>query len=70
LGLAGISNVMPLEYDKYAGRGSVVAPHTTYLAAICTPMDHLGVGTSEPAQPLASQPSRPLSTAPATSPAG
>jgi len=36
LGLAGIRNVMPLEYDKYARRGAVMGPETGYVASICT----------------------------------
>jgi cytochrome o ubiquinol oxidase subunit 2 len=33
LGLAGINNVMPLVYDKYARRGS--GPMRAYVAALC-----------------------------------
>jgi len=36
LGLAGINNVHPLEYDKYRRRGAIFAPPTTYVARICT----------------------------------
>jgi cytochrome o ubiquinol oxidase subunit 2 len=44
LGVAGIRNVMPLEYDKYASRGAVMAPEPSYVASICTPTDPLGAG--------------------------
>ena len=35
LGLAGISNVLPLQYDKYARRGTIFGPMTTAVASIC-----------------------------------
>ncbi|MFC5067935.1 ubiquinol oxidase subunit II [Flaviflagellibacter deserti] len=35
LGMAGVNNVLPLTYDKYARRGSVLGPEQTYVAAIC-----------------------------------
>jgi len=38
LGLAGINNVLPLEYDKYARRGAL-GPEATYVAGLCDP-DH------------------------------
>jgi cytochrome o ubiquinol oxidase subunit 2 len=35
LGLAGIRDEMPLEYDKYARRGAVLAPEQGFVASIC-----------------------------------
>jgi cytochrome o ubiquinol oxidase subunit 2 len=35
LGLAGIANVMPLEYDKYARRGTIFGPQPTSVASLC-----------------------------------
>jgi cytochrome o ubiquinol oxidase subunit 2 len=35
LGLAGINNLMPLEYDKYARRGGVLGTEASYLASLC-----------------------------------
>ena len=35
LGLAGINNLMPLEYDKYARRGGVFSTEASYLASLC-----------------------------------
>ncbi|MBZ9938931.1 ubiquinol oxidase subunit II [Mesorhizobium sp. BR1-1-16] len=37
LGMAGIYNVLPLEYDKYRRRGSVLGTEPGYVASICTP---------------------------------
>jgi len=36
LGLAGVRNTLPLEYDKYARRGAVFGPRPSYVAGICT----------------------------------
>ena len=36
LGLAGVQNVMPLEYDKYTRRGAVLSPAKTFVASVCT----------------------------------
>jgi cytochrome o ubiquinol oxidase subunit 2 len=35
LGMAGIGNLMPLAYDKYARRGSAFGPAPAYVAGIC-----------------------------------
>jgi len=35
LGLAGINNVLPLQYDKYARRGTAFGPMSTAVASIC-----------------------------------
>jgi cytochrome o ubiquinol oxidase subunit 2 len=35
LGLAGLKNMLPLAYDKYARRGAVFGPEPTYVAGIC-----------------------------------
>ncbi|SHF66073.1 cytochrome o ubiquinol oxidase subunit 2 [Kaistia soli DSM 19436] len=37
LGMAGVYNVLPLEYDKYRRRGSVLGAEPGYVASICTP---------------------------------
>lgn len=48
LGLAGIRNVLPLEYDKYARRGSTVfGPKKTPVASICTKTNPEGVDLDE-----------------------
>jgi cytochrome o ubiquinol oxidase subunit II len=52
LGLAGINNVLPLEYDKYARRGAL-GPETTYVTSLCDPAHPMGV-TAE-AAPVAPQ---------------
>ncbi len=36
LGLEGAYNTLPLEYDKYARRGSILGPRPSYVATICT----------------------------------
>jgi cytochrome o ubiquinol oxidase subunit 2 len=36
LGMAGIDNVRPLEYDKYARRGSIFGPAPSFVAGLCT----------------------------------
>jgi cytochrome o ubiquinol oxidase subunit 2 len=36
LGLAGVRNTLPLEYDKYARRGAVFGSQPSYVASICT----------------------------------
>ena len=54
LGLAGIRNVLPLEYDKYARRGSTVfGPKKTPIASICTKTDPQGADLDEtPPKPV------------------
>jgi cytochrome o ubiquinol oxidase subunit 2 len=39
LGLAGLRNLLPLQYDKYARRGTTPDAPRTYVASICTPDD-------------------------------
>ncbi len=39
LGMAGIHNVLALEYDKRARRGSEAEPARRFVAAVCTPTD-------------------------------
>lgn len=41
LGLAGINNTLPLQYDKFARRGAVFGPERGFVAAICTPEEAL-----------------------------
>ncbi len=36
LGLEGAYNTLPLEYDKYARRGSILGLRPSYVATICT----------------------------------
>jgi len=36
LGLAGIENTLPLNYDKYARRGAVFGPERAYVLGACT----------------------------------
>jgi cytochrome o ubiquinol oxidase subunit 2 len=36
LGLAGIENTLPLNYDKYARRGAVFGPEPAYVLGACT----------------------------------
>ncbi len=38
-GLAGVNNVLPLEYDKYARRGSPLGAPPGFVASICTVAD-------------------------------
>jgi cytochrome o ubiquinol oxidase subunit 2 len=45
LGLAGIHNVFPLEYDKAARRGAF-GPDAGYVASICDPKHPLGLNAS------------------------
>jgi cytochrome o ubiquinol oxidase subunit 2 len=35
LGMAGVNNTIPLQYDKYARRGTVIGPEPAYVASIC-----------------------------------
>lgn len=44
LGLAGVYNVLPLEYDKYTRRGTTaLGPKKASVASICTPAKPTGV---------------------------
>jgi cytochrome o ubiquinol oxidase subunit 2 len=45
LGLAGVANTMPLEYDKYARRGTVMGPEPSYVASICALPEAVAAGT-------------------------
>jgi len=59
LGLAGINNLLPLQYDKYARRGTAFGPMPTAVASICDkPSDGLK-GDAE-ASPPATAPAAPL----------
>jgi cytochrome o ubiquinol oxidase subunit II len=54
LGLAGINNVLPLEYDKYARRGAL-GPEATYVMSLCDPAHPMGVtADAAPVAPQAS----------------
>lgn len=39
LGLAGVRNVMPVAYDKYARRGTVLGGESGFVIGICAPED-------------------------------
>ena len=41
LGLAGINNVLPLAYDKFARRGAV-RPEASYVTSLCDPAHPMG----------------------------
>jgi len=60
LGLAGINNVFPLEYDKEARRGAF-GPAAGYVADLCDPQHPMGVSASAagavPASPATPVPS-------------
>jgi cytochrome o ubiquinol oxidase subunit 2 len=52
LGLAGIKNVLPLEYDKYARRGSTpLGPKKASVASVCTKAKPSGVEADASASP-------------------
>jgi cytochrome o ubiquinol oxidase subunit 2 len=52
LGLAGVHNVQPLAYDKYARRGAVLAPEPTYVVSVCTTAEaEAAAAVSEPRTP-------------------
>ena len=42
LGISGLTNLMPLEYDKYARRGAVFGSAPSYVASLCTPEEPTG----------------------------
>ncbi len=48
LGMAGIANVLPLEYDKYNRRGTVLGPQPGYVPSICTPEEAAAMMASRP----------------------
>jgi len=51
LGLAGVNNVLPLEYDKYARRGSPPGVAPGFVASVCTLADPLA-GAGQAAAPI------------------
>ena len=57
LGLAGITNTLPLTYDKYARRGAVQGPQGAYVASICTPDEAIAMMADNKALPLPVDPS-------------
>jgi cytochrome o ubiquinol oxidase subunit 2 len=63
LGLAGITNVLPLEYDKYTRRGAVFGAPRSYVASICTPEDPTGAG-GRPTKPAAAVSTKPVDLLP------
>ena len=63
LGLAGINNVLPLAYDKYARRGAF-GPQASYVASLCDPAHPMGVtADATPVAPQASPPTASPGTA-------
>jgi cytochrome o ubiquinol oxidase subunit 2 len=63
LGLAGIHNVFPLEYDKEARRGAF-GPQAGYVADLCDAQHPMGVSTSAAAPPATSSPANGANSAP------
>jgi cytochrome o ubiquinol oxidase subunit II len=63
LGLAGIRNVFPLEYDKEARRGAF-GPQAGYVADLCDTQHPMGVSTSAAAPPATSSPANAANSAP------
>jgi cytochrome o ubiquinol oxidase subunit 2 len=47
LGLAGLRNVLSLQYDKSARRGAATGKARTYVASVCTPGDTDGSGDTD-----------------------
>jgi cytochrome o ubiquinol oxidase subunit II len=57
LGLAGINNVAPLEYDKTARRGTTAfGTQKTYVAGMCTMADAGGGGSAQSLTPVSTAP--------------
>jgi cytochrome o ubiquinol oxidase subunit 2 len=53
LGLAGIYNVLPLEYDKVTRRGTIFGPKPTAIASLCVkPADDLAATAGAPESDL------------------
>jgi cytochrome o ubiquinol oxidase subunit 2 len=55
-GLAGVNNVLPLEYDKFARRGSDYGAETRYVATLCGPGNPRGETLNEAAATPARSP--------------
>jgi len=45
-GHEGLNNTLPLSYDKYARRGTVLGPEPVFVAGTCTPEAPQGVATT------------------------
>ncbi|QPC94712.1 ubiquinol oxidase subunit II [Mesorhizobium sp. INR15] len=57
LGMAGIYNTLPLEYDKFARRGTIFGPSPSYVASICTTEEALAASNAaQPDVPMTSTP--------------
>ena len=52
LGTAGLTNLIPLQYDKYARRGAVFGAAPSYVASLCTPEYPTGLKQAEPFSPV------------------
>jgi cytochrome o ubiquinol oxidase subunit II len=48
-GLAGVNNVLPLEYDKFARRGGAYGVAARYVASLCSPNDPRGANSNSTA---------------------
>ena len=62
-GLASVSNIMPLEYDKYARRGTIFGPQSTAVASLCTIPPDRSKSDDASLVPMAPQSSLPLVSA-------
>ena len=56
LGLEGLKNVLALQYDKNARRGTPPDGVRTYVAGICTPDDTDGSASATPLRPRSATP--------------
>ena len=64
LGLAGIRNVLPLEYDKFARRGAL-GPEATYVTSLCDPAHPMGLtADAAPVAAPAASPAAPANSTP------
>src|SRR5271170_4305120 len=67
LGLAGINNVLPLAYDKFARRGAL-GPEATYVASLCDPEHPMGLSAAAASPNAATQASSAAAVPADTSP--
>lgn len=54
LGVAGLTNLIPLQYDKQARRGAVFGAAPSYVASLCTPEHPTGLKQAAPFSPVPS----------------
>ena len=55
-GHQGLNNTLPLAYDKYARRGTVLGPEPSFVAGTCTPDAPQGKTTASIAAPTDTAP--------------